>query len=315
MFQLIYLRFTEPRADPQMFAVMTSQAKAFLANQANTPEYAFGEALSSTLTQDNPRAKSMTAESVDEMNLDKSLAFYKARFADASGFTFVFVGSFDLATMKPLVEKYLGGLPSLHRQETWKDVGIRYPKGIVTKRVEKGIEPKSQAAIVFTGPFQYDPTHRAVIRALAMLVQNRLIDTLREDLSGTYSVTVSPNYEKIPVPQYSLAIEFGCDPARTDELTRRVLTEIELLKTKGPTDEQVNDVKQALLRDFETNSQQNAYLVSQLSVKYEYGEDLGSFFHIADIYKAIDNQAIQDAAKTYFDAANYVQVTLFPAKK
>jgi zinc protease len=315
MFQLIYLRFTEPRADPQMFAVMTSQAKAFLANQANTPEYAFGEALSSTLTQDNPRAKSITAETVDQMNLDKSMAFYKARFGDASGFTFVFVGSFDLATMKPLVEKYLGGLPSLHRQETWKDDGVRYPKGIVTKRVEKGIEPKSQAALVFTGPFQYDPTHRAVIRALAMLLQNRLIDTLREDLSGTYSVTVAPNYSKIPVPDYSLAIEFGCDPARTDELTRRVLTEIELLKTKGPTDEQVNDVKQALLRDFETNSQQNAYLVSQLSVKYEYGEDLGSFFHIADIYRAIDNQAIQDAAKTYLDAANYVQVTLFPAKK
>jgi zinc protease len=315
MFQLIYLKFTEPRADPQMFAVMTSQAKAFLANQANTPEFAFGQALSSTLTQDNPRAKPMTAESIDDMNLDKSMAFYRARFADASGFTFVFVGSFDLPTMKPLVEKYLGGLPSLHRQETWKDVGIRYPKGVITKRVEKGIEPKSQAAIVFTGPFQYDPPHRAVIRALAMLLQNRLIETLREALSGTYSVTVSPNYDKIPVPQYSLAIEFGCDPARTDELTRRVLTEIELLKTKGPTDEQVNDVKQALERDYETNSQQNGYLVSQLSVKYEYGEDLGSFFHIVDLYKAIDNKAIQDAAKLYFDTANYVQVTLFPEKK
>jgi zinc protease len=315
MFQLIYLKFTEPRADPQMFAVMTSQAKAFLANQANTPEFAFDQALSSTLTQDNPHAKPMTAATVDEMNLDKSMAFYKARFADASGFTFVFVGSFDLPTMKPLVEKYLGGLPSLHRQETWKDVGIRYPKGVIAKRVEKGIEPKSRAAIVFTGPFQYDPPHRAVIRALAMLLQNRLIDTLREALSGTYSVTVSPNYDKIPVPQYSLAIEFGCDPARTDELTRRVLTEIELLKTKGPTDEQVNDVKLALLRDYETNSQQNGYLVSQLSVKYEYGEDLGSFFHIADLYKAIDNKAIQDAAKLYFDATNYVQVTLFPEKK
>ena len=30
------------------------------------------------------------------MNLDKSLAFYKDRYADASDFVFVFVGSFDL---------------------------------------------------------------------------------------------------------------------------------------------------------------------------------------------------------------------------
>ena len=54
----------------------------------------------------------MTPELVDQMNLDKSLAFYKDRFSDASDFTFVFVGSFDLAAMKPLVERYLGGLPS-----------------------------------------------------------------------------------------------------------------------------------------------------------------------------------------------------------
>ena len=52
------------------------------------------------------------------MNLDKSLAFYKDRFADASDFTFVFVGSFDLATMKPLVERYLASLPALHRNES-----------------------------------------------------------------------------------------------------------------------------------------------------------------------------------------------------
>ena len=44
-----------------------------------------------------------TAETVDKWNLDKSLAFYKDRFADASDFTFYFVGSFDEATIKPLV--------------------------------------------------------------------------------------------------------------------------------------------------------------------------------------------------------------------
>jgi zinc protease len=315
MFQLIYLRFTEPRADPEMFSVMQSQAKAYLANEANTPEFAFGQAVTATLSQNNPHAKPITAETIDQMNLEKSMAFYKARFGDASGFTFVFVGSFDLATMKPLVEKYLGGLPATHSQETWKDDGVRYPTGVITKRVEKGIEPKSQAAIIFTGAFQYDPTHRAVIRALAMVLQNRLVDTLRTDLGGTYSVTVSPSYDKVPVPQYNVAVEFGCDPARTDELTKRVLTEIDLLKTKGPTDQQVSDVKQALLREYETNSQQNSYLVSQISVKYEYGEDLSSFFHIADLYQAIDVKAIQDAAKTYFDTNNYVQVTLFPEKK
>ena len=177
---------------------MTTQTKAALANQKATPEFAFNEALTSTLTQNHPRARQMTPEMVDEMNLDKSLAFYKDRFSDASDFTFVFVGSFDLPTMKPLVERYLGALPSTNRKENWKDIGMTRPKGVVEKRVDKGIEPKSRARIAFAGPFQYNQERRVGIRAMADVLQIRLRESLREDLGGTYSVSASAGYCEVP---------------------------------------------------------------------------------------------------------------------
>ena len=92
----------------------------------------------------------MTADTVAQMNLEKSLAFYKDRFADASDFTFVFVGSFDLPTIKPLVEQYLGSLPSLAPQGSRKDVGIRPPPGVVEKVVTKGRTPRSQVGVVYS---------------------------------------------------------------------------------------------------------------------------------------------------------------------
>src|SRR5262249_51205196 len=141
LFQLIYLRFTQPRADAEVFTVQANQAKTVLANQTAAPEYAFAEALNNILGQNHIRRRMTTPATVDQWNLQKSLAFYKDRFADASDFTFVFVGSFDLPTMKPLVERYLGGLPSLNRKETWKDVGVRSPTGVTEKTVEKGLEP------------------------------------------------------------------------------------------------------------------------------------------------------------------------------
>src|SRR5262249_44553097 len=156
-------------------AVLSSQAKTALANQRATPEFAFAEALTATLGNNHPRRRLTTVETIDQWNLDKSFAFYKDRFADASDFTFFFVGSFDLATMKPLVERYVGALPSIHRQETWKDVGARPPKGVVEKKVDKGIEPKSQNALIFTGPFDFDPMHRTVIRAMTQILQTRLL--------------------------------------------------------------------------------------------------------------------------------------------
>ncbi len=220
LFQLIYLTFTKPRADAALFQVLTAQRKAFLANQSASPIFAFNETLQSTLTKNHLRARPMTAALVDEWNLDKSFAFYKDRFADASDFTFVFVGNIDQQTMKPLVERYLGSLPSINRKESWKNVGIDPPTGVIEKVVRKGIEPSSRADIVFTGPFKNSPQQRIAIRTMALVLQTRLRETLREDLGGTYGVAVIPSYTKIPDEEYRLTIDFGCDPKRTEEPSR-----------------------------------------------------------------------------------------------
>jgi zinc protease len=315
MFQLIYLAFTAPRADPTAFGVQAAQMKSMLANQTAVPEFAFSQVLSSTLSQNHLRRRFLTPEMIDQWDLAKSLAFYKDRFADASDFTFVFVGSFDEAMMKPLVERYLATLPSIGRKETWKDVGVRRPTGVIEKKVEKGIEPKSQTALVFSGPFTYDQTQRVAIRALAQVLQARLLETIREELGGTYSITASQSYSKIPVSEYSFTIQFGSDPQRVDALVKRVMEEVERLKTNGPNEQQVNDVKQTLLREFETNSKLNAYLLTQISLKYQFGEDVAGLWDIPEFYKKLDAATIQQAARTYLKGDNEVRVTLVPEKK
>ncbi len=315
LFQLIYLRFTQPRADADAVAAFKAQGKAVLANQQANPLFAFQQLLQATLTQNHPRGRMITAPEVEQLDLDKSMALYKDRFADASDFTFVFVGTFDLKAIKPLVEQYLGSLPSTGRKETWKDTGIRYPKGVVTKTVNKGIEPKSQAAIVFTGPFEYDQAHRVIMRALANIVQIRLRDLVREDLGGTYSIGASANYAKVPVQTYTFNIGWGCNPDRVDELVKAVMRDIDDIRTNGPTEKQVTDTITQLQRDFETSIKQNSYVASQLYYKYLYNEDVKTFFEMPEAYKALTPAVIRDAARTYLNPQNYVQVTLFPEKK
>jgi zinc protease len=315
MFQLIYLRFTQPRADADVFSVQANQAKIALANQTAAPGYAFAEALTNVLGQNHPRRQLPTVADIDKWNLDKSLAFYKDRFADASGFTFVFVGSFDVQAMKPLVERYLGSLPSLNRNETWKDVGARLPKGVIEKRVEKGIEPKSQATIIFNGPFEYDPQHRVAIRAMSQILQTRLLEMIREQLGATYSITAGASVDKQPIQTYELSIQFGADPKRMDDTIKRLFEEVERFKTEGPSEKQLADEKEALIREFETNSKTNGYLLSQIMGKYEYGEDVAGIWEAPDLYRKLDVASIQEAAKKYLNRENVATVTLFPEKK
>jgi zinc protease len=315
MFQLIYLRFTQPRADKDAFAVQQTQARTFMTNQSVVPEFAFFEALNAARFQNHPRRRISTAASVDQWNLDKSLAFYKDRFADASDFTFFFVGSFDEAMMKPLVERYLGALPSLKRKERWKDIGVKLPTTIVEKRVEKGIEPKSRAAIIFSGPFVWDQNQRVAIRAMSDILQNRLMEVIREELGGTYGISASAGYIKFPKPEYSISINFGSAPERTDDLIKRVFEEIEKFKADGPTEKQLADEKEALIREFETSSKQNNYLLGQISARFYNGEDPAGVWMITDYYKKLDAAAIKEAANLYLNTKSFVKVTLFPEKK
>jgi zinc protease len=295
-----------------VFEVLTSQMKAMLANQEASPDWAFMRALESALTQNHPRARSLTPEMIDEMNLEKSLAFYKDRFSDASGFTFVFAGNFDEYTMRPLVERYLGSLPSSRRKETWKDVGIVPPRGIVEETVKMGIEAKSQAAIVFTGPFPYDSPANVALDAIGVILETRLRQNLREALGGTYGVQVDASANKIPRPRYRVAIQFGSDPRRTEELVKTVFGEIERLKADGPTEKEVNDAREALRRDHETALAMNNRLAQEIAARYESSEDISEFFELPSRYAKLSAGAIRDAARSSLDTSNYVRVTLYP---
>ncbi len=314
LFQLIHLYFTAPRADVTMFDVLKNRMKAALENRNADPRFVFYDTLGRILTQDHPRVRSLTVEQLEEMDLEKSLHFYKDRFADASDFIFVFVGNLDLEVLEPLVARYVASLPSLDREESWKDVGIRPPKGVIKKTVKKGVEPQSQVAIVFTGPFEYTQASRNAIRAMGLVLQTRLRNKIREDLGGTYSISASPSYDRIPVPAYSVAISFGTDPDRVEELTKVIFQEIEKLKKEGVTEDELRDATQAMYRDFETGIKQNRWLLTQLYYRFLEGEDLESLFDYLKSLESMTTEVINGAAKSYLDMENHVQVILYPEK-
>jgi zinc protease len=317
MFQLLYLRFTQPRADATAFAAMASQARGLLANRLASPDVVFDQAIEATLSRNSPRRQPETPATVDQWNLAKSLAFYQARFADAGHFTFVFVGSFTPEIIKPLVETYIASLPATHAKETWRDLGIIPPTGIVEATVQKGIAPKSEVAIIMSGPFEYDDAHTLALRTVTLLLQSRLFDAIRQELGGTYSITATPDAEKFPRPLYSVRIGWTCDPARTATLVKRVFEEIEFVRSTPLSPNQVALIRESLLRETENSSQDNGYLLNLIARHYEDGDAANGVIldNTPARIAALTADAIQQAAQTYLNTANYVKVTLIPETK
>ena len=136
------------------------------------------------------------------------------------------------------------------------------------KTVRKGIEPKSQADIVFTGPIAVDAPHQVALQALGLVLDTRLRESLREALSGTYGVQVAADASKIPEARYDITIDFGCDPERTEELVKTLFREIDTLKANGPTEREVSDAREALLREHESDLAQNDHLADEIAERY-----------------------------------------------
>ena len=304
---MIHLCFTAPRKDVTAFQAFRSQVEAFLTNRSNSPQAAFQDTLMVTLTQHHPRARPLTMETFGEIDLDQAFAFFRDRFADASDFTFIFVGAFQPEELRPLAETYLGSLPDLDRE----DLDMDPPTGVVEREVRKGMEPQSMTRIIITGPFEYTPQNRVGMRILTHVLDTRLREVVREEMSGTYGVNVGSNYERDPEPAYSIQIGFGSDPERVGELVEAIFNEIRSLRDNGPPPEDVQAAKEQERRSRETNLQENAWWAGQLRFAYQQGSDPRLLLD-SSFLENVTPESVHEHALLWLNLENYVKVTLYP---
>ena len=312
VFQLMYLYFTAPRADSTAVVALKQRFRAAIANRGASPDQVFEDTLSVTLASHHPRAAPVSVATIDSLDLGASMRFYRDRFADASDFTFVIVGNFTVDSIRPLVLTWLGGLPATQRKETWKDIGVHLPTGVVTRDVKRGTEPKARTVIVFNGPFEWTRQNRYALASLVEVLRMRFRDVLREELGGTYDVSVSQSSERDPRQEYQVTVDFGSSPERADTLRAAVFREIERIKRDGPTAEEIEKVREMQRRSEETEVRQNGFWVSTLASAARYGQDPRIVLRRSELRASLTPTLLRDTARKYLDESRYVQVRLLP---
>jgi zinc protease len=314
MLQLVYLGFTKPRKDSTLFSSFIAKQKGVIRNLLADPENYFSDQYARIKSQNNPRAGTIpTEEDIDQINFNRVFEIYHDRFDDASDFTFFFVGSFKIDSLKPLIETYLASLPSLRRNETWKDMGIRAPDKKVDKAIYRGSDPKSFVGMYFETPEPWDPMEDHIFESLAQLLNIRYIEVLREQMSGVYGAGISINLAKIPFAHLETSISIPCSPSNVEALTRAALSEIVNIRKNGVSSDYINKIREAQRREWEKNLKENSFWVSRLIDVYRYN-DPGLITSYSDRINAITSESLREAAGK-IDLKKYVRVVLYPEKK
>ncbi|MBV6644144.1 MAG: insulinase family protein [Cyclobacteriaceae bacterium] len=312
MLQLAHLYFTAPRKDETAFKSLIQRSKQYFQNLMANPQFYYNDKLSRIMTSDHPRGGGFpTPEQMDQIDFDKVHEIFADRFLDPQNFTFFFVGNIDQEIAVPLFEQYLGSLPTVERIEDMVDLGIRPPKNI-KKNIYKGEDEKSFVTLSFRDEDDLSPDDAFLLNALGEVISNRLIELLREDESGVYSVNASAGATKYPYPNYRMTVRFPCGPENVDKLIQATLDELNNIKENGVSDEDVKKVAEAKQNDWEENLKNNDWWLRRLSNYYYTKTDLKSYYNFQKRVKDLNAEALRQTAQKYLDLDNFIQVVLYP---
>lgn len=316
MLQLLYLRMTSPRKDKVLYQSFINTQKELARNSWARPETIFSDQVVTALYQNHPRVmRQAKVEDFDKLDLERSMEIFQDRYGSAKDLTFIFVGSFDLDKIKPLIATYLASLPATDIKTGYQDLKIQPVRGIVKKDVKVGSEAKSIISISFTGPAIYSREENTRFHAMLDVLNLKIIDVIREKQGLIYSGGVNGSIQRIPQMQYGIDIDLPCSPDNVNKVIAAMFAEIQKLQTAGPSAEDVNKVKQAWLQDHQVDLRSNESWLDHLQTATLYQTDPESILTTEKRIKAVNANQIKDAANRYFNMQNYVQVVLYPEDK
>ena len=312
LMQLIYLSQTSPRKDTEAWNSYITRLKEYLKNRSSDPRVKYQDLFWQTLYDNHFRSMPVTSEKLSGADLDYAYNFYKNRFSNASDFTYIFTGSVDPEKIKILAEKWIGGQPSSENKDNWIDRKLYYTDKTGRFSVKAGKEPLSIVSQIWYGNWDGSWQERYRIQSLCEALEIKLLRTIREESSGTYSISVYPSLELIPKPQYRINVQFSCAPERVDELTEKVKRDIELFRSQLPDDHFAHDVKESQIKSLDENITRNSWWLNQIFFAVKSSTNPQEMINRKKLYNSLTSETLNSTAKRYINYSKYIELILYP---
>ena len=309
LMQLVYLSFTAPRMDEAAFESFKQRTKASLANQEANPSTALSDTLTREMYGNHPMAMRFKAEMVDLIDYNRIMEMYKDRFKEAGDFTFLFVGNINLEEAKPLIETYLGGLPTINRKENFKDIQMDIRKGAHKNVFEKHMEtPKATVINIISGDCEYNLKNNLLMTMLSQTMDMVYLETIREKEGASYGVSAYGQLSRATKDEAIFQIYFDTDPAKREKMEQIVMTELQKATQEGPRPEHLAKVKEFLLKKHTENAKENSYWLGQLNNFYWNNVDMNTNYE--KLVNEITVEDVKSFTKALLDQGNIIEVTM-----
>ena len=309
LMQLVYLSFTAPRMDNDAFESFKQRTKASLANQEADPSTALSDTLNHEMYGNHPMAMRFKTEMVDQIDYNRIMEMYMDRFKEAGDFTFLFVGNINLDEVKPFIETYLGGLPTINRKENFKDIKMDIRKGAHKNVFEKEMKtPKATVINIISGQCKFNPKNYLLMSMLSQTMNMVYMETIREKEGASYGVSAFGQMNCYPKEEAIFQIYFDTDPAKREKMEQIVMAEIQKVAKEGPKPEHLAKVKEFMLKQYSEQIKENGYWLNRLLDYYFNKVDMNTGYE--KLVNEITVKDVKNFTKALLDQGNIIEVTM-----
>ena len=314
MFQMSYLYFTNVKKDDKQFQNLMTQLDMALKNKSLSPDAVFSDSVAATTYGHNPRFNNIDVKDLKDINYDRILEIAKERFQNAGQFTFVIAGNFDEQTIRPLIEQYIASLPATKaKPEQFKEV-ITFAKGEVVNQFKVKTEsPKATAREMWYAEMPYTLDNIVKLDAVGQVLSMIYLKTIREDESAAYSCGAAGHFNTgTNQPKALLQAYCPMNPDKS-ELAVRLLHEGIQNMAKQVDADQLQKVKDYMLKQADIDAKQNSYWINTITTFKEYGLDVNTDYKKTVEALTVDN--VRDFLNELLKSGNHVEVIMTPETK
>lgn len=335
LLQLVYLDFTNVTKDEKAVSTILDMIKLNLKNMSLNNDMVFQDSLMSTLYGNNPIYRIPTAEQVDAISYDQVLKNWKQLYANAADFTFTFVGNYDEATLRNYICQYIASLPTAKAEPAKKAKKAKkskknsqaeaaccqpvvkdlrtYVSGEVKNNFQKQMEnPQAQATEVWRS----EPVSYTLENDILTDVASRMLDMtfnreIRERLSAAYHAGAEGELDFEAGKAYAVVRGVGkLNPEKAAEAIPEFRKGMQAA-ISTPSADDLNKVKQILLKQADVDAKTNRYWRGILSLYNRYGLDFYTDYK-ATLEGVTLEKVSQFLRDTVLKGGNHVEVVMMP---
>ena len=314
MMQMSYLYFTNVKKDDKQYQNLMTQLEMALKNKSLSPDAVFSDSVAATMYAHNARFTNPQLENLKELDYDRILQIAKERYQNAGQFTFVIAGNFDEQTIRPLIEQYIASLPATKKKaEDFKEV-MTFAKGEVVNEFKVKTEsPKATAREMWYAEMPYTLENIVKIDAVGQVLSMIYLKTIREEESAAYSCGAAGYFSTgSHQPKAMLMAYCPMNPDKS-ELAVRLLHEGIASMQKQVDADQLQKVKEYMLKQIEVDAKNNNYWINTITTFKEYGLDVHSDYKKTVEALTVDN--VRDFLNQLLKSGNHTEIVMTPEMK